>query len=801
MKRNPANAANATNSSSSAWLPWAVLVGITFLAYLPVWRAGFIWDDDTFLTNNRLIKESGGLFRFWFTTAAPDYFPLTSTSLWLEWRLWGMNPLGYHLVNVLLHAMSAVLWWRVLARLKLPGAWLAAAIFAVHPVNVESVAWITERKNTLAMFFYALTLLWFVKSEETNRRNWYWASVGFFLLALLSKTSVTPLPVVLLGLAWWRRGKVTRQDCFRSAPFFVLSVVLGLVTMWFQAHRAIGGEIIRHDALVARLAAAGSAVWFYLYKALVPLNLSFAYPRWQIDATNVLAYVPLVLLLAALGVCWWQRGRWGQGLFFGLGYFVLLLLPVLGFIEIYFMRYSLVADHWQYFSIIAVAAAVAVGLEKGFGLNRYIGEIERVKKFWGVFSAGILLGLGVLTWRQCANYVNEGTLWRATLAQNPRSYLALNNLGSLLVEQGKAADAVPLLQRALEVEPGFAEAHHNFGNAFLKLGQLEEAFRSYQKAVEIEPSNALAQNNLGSLLLKKDKPTEAIPHFQAALKARPDFAEAYYNLGNAQLQLGANDEALVSFQKTVVARTNYAAAHNNIGNILFGQGKTVEAIQHLQRALASEPDNISVRENLTKAFLVENRLAEAAEQMEKIVPTRPQDAGIHNNLGIILTRLDRRIEAEAHFRKATRLEPENALFHQNLGSVLLDMRRAAEAAEHSKRALELQPELTLAMEHLHHAARCLATDSEAAMRDGRKAIELGRFLEQITATNNPAIIGTLAAAYGEAGLFPEAITTAERALRLATGQKNTGLITNLQAQLSLYRTGMPFHDPDATLPK
>ena len=363
-------------------LPAAAIVAITALAYIPAMHAGFIWNDDTFLTENPLIRAPDGLYRFWFTTEPPDYFPLTSSVLWVEWRLWHMNPAGYHVVNVLLHAAGAVLLWRVLCRLKLPGAWLAGVIFAVHPVNAESVAWITEHKNTLPLVFGAASLLVFLNFDEKAGPAFprfqlfkYLLSLALFLLALLSKTSVVMLPVVLLLCAWWRRGRVARKDFLLSLPFLALSLALSAATVWFQYHRAIGPEVVRTDGLLERTAGAGWAAWFYLYKAVVPLALCFVYPRWRTSA-SVFSFAPGLLLVAAMVIFWRHRDGWGRAFFFGLGSFLVMLLPVLGFLNVYFMRYSLVADHWQYTALIGIVALGAGGLARmtqAGGLIRKIG--------------------------------------------------------------------------------------------------------------------------------------------------------------------------------------------------------------------------------------------------------------------------------------------------------------------------------------------------------------------------------------------------------------------------------------------
>jgi protein O-mannosyl-transferase len=841
------------------WLAAAALIVGTFLAYLPMWHAGFIWDDDAFLTTNALIRRADGLYRFWFSTDPPDYFPLTSTSLWLEWRLWGAHPLGYHLVNVLLHALSAVLWWRVLARLKLPGAWLAAAIFALHPVNVESVAWITERKNTLTMFFYALSLLLFLRAEDEPSPAMaaaarkaggggrpsstfrlpsslvYWLSVLVFLCALLSKTSVTPLPLVLLGLAWWRRGQVTRRDVVRSAPFFGLAVALGLVTMWFQAHCAIGEEIIREDGWGSRLAVAGCAVWFYLYKALLPMNLSFVYPRWQVDAGSVISYVPLVLLLAALWALWRYRERWGRGWLLGLGYYVLLLLPVLGFVEIYFMKYALVADHWQYFAMVAVAAAVGVGLRQGLG--------RWGDGLWVGASAGVLIVLGALTGWQTRQYADEETLWKATLAQNLRCYLARANLGAVVLEKAQGGDylaqsrsqlvneAVAHFKTALELKPDDPVAHNNLGNALFTRGEVDAALAHVRRSLELQPANARAHTALGNILLRKGQTAEAIAeyrvavqldaylpearytlgyalfkqgdfdeailHLRQALPARRSLAEVHNTLGQALQQKGLLSEALLHFQQALRHQPRHANAHNNLGTILFQMGQTDEAIEHFKTALAIQPNLAEAHYNLGNVLYQLGKVEAAIEHLRRAQQLQPENASAHNNLGSMLLQQGHAEEAAVQFELALKLRPDHAVTRNNLGRALLQCGKPEQAGAHFLRALEIQPAFPEAADNLRRTAWILATSPQAALRNGAKAVEFARHLDRLAGARDPVILATLAAACAEAGRYDQAATNAQAALVLAEAQSNTALAAALQEQIGSYRAGAPFRHSGA----
>ena len=578
-------------------LSWsaALIVLLTVLAYLPAVRGGFVFDDHVLITRNPMVRAGDGLYRFWFTTQATDYYPLTCSLWWLEWRWWDDHAIGYHVVNVLLHAANAVLVWVILRRLKIPAAWLAAAVFAIHPVNVATVAWISEQKNTLSMLFYALAILLYLRFDEERRWRWYGLSLAAFVLALLSKTAVVMLPVVLIGCLWWRHGRVRTQDWLRSVPFFALSLGAGLLTIRLQYSHAMEGRAILPDGFAARLAAAGWVPWFYLSKILAPIDLTVVYPKWEIDASRWVSFVPGLVLAVAFLVFWSKRADWGRAMLFGLGYFVVTLFPVLGFFEQAFYRNSLVADHWQYYSIVGVIALVVAAGQK---IANRMGERGRTDRV--LVSAALLLLLGMATWKRSGVYADSETLWRDNVTKNPYAWMAYNGLGSASQSAGKLDDAIGQYEQALRLKPDYAEAHYNLGTALWQTGRLDEAAEQYEQALKLQPKFADAEYNLGVTLLQTRGAQDALGHFEQALRLNPDHAEAHNNLGVALQQLGRIPEAIDQYEQALRLKPDYAEAHNNLAVALERMGRVPEAIAHFEQVVRLKPDFAEAQNELAR---------------------------------------------------------------------------------------------------------------------------------------------------------------------------------------------------------
>jgi tetratricopeptide (TPR) repeat protein len=507
--------------------PPVLLVVMTLAAYWPVMSCGYIWDDDVYIHQNLLLRSFDGLGSIWLEVGAtPQYYPLIHTTYWLEYRLWGPDPTGFHVVNILLHALSAVLLWRVLKRLDVPGAWVVAAVFALHPIQVESVAWITERKNILSGTLYLAAALVYLRfalpTGEGRPSRWlYGGSLALFLGALLSKTVACSLPAALLLVLWWKRGHIGWRDARLLAPFLVLGVALGLLTVWMEIHR-VGAEGPEWDlTLIDRGLIAGRALWFYAGKLLWPWPLMFIYPRWEIDAGVWWQYLFPAAAAAVVVGLWLARNRLGRGPLVAVLFFAGTLIPALGFFDVYPMRFSFVADHFQY---LAGVGLVALAVGAGFAAAH---RFEDKGRAIAVAASGlVLVALGTLTWRYGPAFQDEETLWRRTLARNDSAWIAHNNLGDILRAQGHYDVAIHHFRRAVELKPDHAKAHNNIGGILGLQGRPEEAIVHLRRALELDPSLSRAHANLGNVLLMQGKREEAISHFQEAARLDPEFGQA-----------------------------------------------------------------------------------------------------------------------------------------------------------------------------------------------------------------------------------------------------------------------------------
>ena len=559
--------------------PWSGLLAVAlvlavFLVYQPAWQGGPIWDDDAHITRLEL-RSWHGLYRIWFDVGATlQYYPLVHSVFWVEHALWGDKTLGYHLVNLSLHATSALLVALILRRLAIPGAWLAAAIFALHPLQVESVAWISELKNTLSGVFYLGAALLYLRFDRApcahGRRKaaWYLAALALFSMALTSKTVTGTLPGALLVIFWWQRGRLSwKKDVLPLVPFFLLGAGMGMITAWWELkiNNCAGPEFEFTPAQRILIAARG--VWFQLGHLLWPANLTFIYPRWKIDPAEWRQYWYPLAAAALLALLWAFRKR-SRAPLAAVLVFGGTLFPVMGFFNLYTFRYSFIADHYQYLAGLGIitlfSASLALLLQHAQGWIKPIGWLG---------CAALLAVLAVLSWSQSQMYVNLETLYRTTIARNPDCWLAEYNLAEALSGRGQVDEAIAHYRRAVAIKPDHVGAYNNLGLALFGLGQVDAAIAQYRKVLEIQPDHAEAHNNLGVALARLGDDDGAMDQYRKALEIKPDYAEAHHNLGNALIRRGRIEDAIVQFQQAVQIKPDYAEAHNNLGVLLADRGR------------------------------------------------------------------------------------------------------------------------------------------------------------------------------------------------------------------------------------
>jgi tetratricopeptide (TPR) repeat protein len=711
---------------------------VTLVAYLPVFYGGFLWDDDFHVTQPDL-QSVDGLRRIWCELGATQqYYPLLHTAFWVEHRLWGDSVVGYHLANILLHAAAACLVVALVRRLALPGAWLAGLIFALHPVCVESVAWISEQKNTLSTVFYLGSALVYLRFDQDRRPARYFLALGLFVLALLTKTVTATLPAALLVVFWWQRGRLGwRRDVRPLLPWLGLGATAGLLTSWVERTfiGAQGADFTLN--LLERCLLAGRVIWFYLGKLVWPADLIFFYPRWDVDAAVWWQYLfPLgvLALVAGLGiVARRQHGPLARAATAGLAGFLIFagtLFPALGFINVYPFIYSYVADHFQYQASLGIIVPAAAGLTLAAG--RLLDSRTAAVRWLSRAGGGLLLAtLGALTWRQCGMYRDAETLYRATLARNPACWMAHTNLGDLLSRiPGRLPEAIGHFEAALRINPRDVNAHNDLGLAFTKIpGRLPAAIAEYEAALRIDPRFAPAHNNLGVLLETiPGRLPEAISHLEEAVRLAPDAAELHDNLGAALLKIPERaPEALAQFAAAVRLNPGSADMQNNLGTALAKiPGRLPEAVAHLEEAVRLDPRFAKMHSNLGVALAqMPGRLPEAVAQFESAVRMDPRSAEAHNNLGAALSKIPERApEATAEFAVATRLNPDFAEAHNNLGDALVKIpERLPDAIAEYEATLRLNPnaaeahsQLGIALLGVPERAPEAITHLEAAVR-------------------------------------------------------------------------------------
>jgi tetratricopeptide (TPR) repeat protein len=620
-------------------LPVAVVA-----AYWPALNGGFVWDDDAHVTRPEL-RTLHGLWRIWFEPGATQqYYPVLHSAFWVEHRLWGDSALGYHLVNVLLHLISVLLLYRILRRLVVPGALFAAALFALHPVCVETVAWISEQKNTLSTVLYLAAGLAYLRFDEKRQIRWYALGIGLFGLALLSKSVTATLPAAILVVLWWKRARVSwRDDVLALAPWFCMSAAAGAMTAWTErTYIGARGAAFGLGAL-ERLLVAGRATWFYLGKILWPANLVFNYPRWSVDGRAAWQYLfpvsAAIALLALFAVRNRSRGPLAAALLF-----VGTLFPALGFINVYPFVFSYVADHFQYLAaagmISALAAALALFADR-------LAPAARL-----ALAACVVAVLAVLSWRQCGNYRDIETFYRSILEGNPASWLAHDNLGVVLVQKGKFEEAAKHYKEAMRLNPDYPEAFNDYGNVLARQHRWSEAALAYAGALKARPSFYAAEKNWGTAMVDAGLYREAELHFRNALRLNADYPDAHYGLANALANSGRLAEAVGEYREALRLEPGSPEAHANLGLALAELGQWEQALPQITEAIRLRPGYAEAHAYDGLALAGAGRLEDAVVEYRESLRLSPGNADVHYQLGMTLRKLGRTDEAEAEFTAA-----------------------------------------------------------------------------------------------------------------------------------------------------
>jgi tetratricopeptide (TPR) repeat protein len=748
MKRKPLRRAACLPRSpqSAARIRWQpvlfFLLGLVVLlgVYSPALNGGFVWDDDAWTTKLLpLFTTSGGLVRIWANDPLlQQYYPLTASTFWLDWQLWKGWTLPYHVENVLLHGFCAGLLGLVLTRLRLPGAWLAAAVFAFHPVMVESVAWITERKNSLSLAFTLAALLAYSHAvndwqpdQRLRLRPWVFALL-FCLGALLAKVTAFVLPPALLLIAWWKHGRLQwRRDVLPVLPFFLVAFALGSFVWWLESCHvgAEGGEF--QASITQRILSAGRACWFYLWKLLWPSGLSFIYPDWRTQPAQLWHWLFPLSIPAILFTTWFLRGRIGRGPLVAQLLYLGAIFPVSGILNVYGALFSPVWDHWVYVPAIALIAPLCAVIA------------TRVKL---IVCLPVVALLAALSWQQSAQYIGKEELWLETIRRNPEAWIAQTNHGIALSLQGRHEEGARFLRQAIEVRPHYPKAYANLGGILLRQGDHAGAIEAYEKAMQQDPSlTAFSRYNIGGAMLMMKRQPEALEQLHASFALDPTNTQALTTL-----------KSFNSVPEPLPAGPT-SADHIRAGLAALQGGRTPEAAGRFLAALDLDPQQFDAAYNYADLLLQQGRAREAVPLLDEALRQQPDHSLARHNRAIAAAQLGQFAVARRFYEEVLVRDPSQVGSSNNL-------------------------------------AWLLATCPDEQVRDGAKAVILVQNALAKMGNAHPVLARTLAAALAECHRFDEAVTTAQTALEAATRAGSQPLADSLREHLDRYRLGKPVRE-------
>jgi len=608
-----------------------LIVAAVSWVFWPVLHGDWLWYDDLYVTGNPLLGDPARLWKIWFSPGSfLEYHPIAETLQWMQWSFWGNATLGYHLTNVLLHLLSALLVWRLFTKFGLRLAWLGGLIFALHPAQVEAVAWIADFKNTLSLPPFLLAMCFYIDYRVGKKKIDYWRAVGLFLVAMLCNISMMLFPVVVLLYGWWRRGGVIKRDLAAAAPFLLISLALEVIAIlaavWYRQLHLQTPDPVPLGDMFSRVALAGLSISYYFARCFWPVGLSPLYPQWPVVRPSPVLLLPWLVL--GVAIYWlWKRRRWGRHVLLGLGFFLINLAPFAGFKVIPSMSFTWVMDPYLYLPIIGLIGVVVAGLGQVY--NR----LSTSQRQGG--AAVVTVVMALLAWEShgyAGQFINQETLWTYAVQTCPKSWMAHNNLGYALFRKGHVRDAIDQYVQSLEINPGYAEAHYNLGLILMQTGRTSEAMVEYERALRINPNYADAHNNLGLILMQIGREAEAIDHYQQTLKIKPTYVGAHNNLGLALMQEGRLPEAIDQFEQALKIDPDYIGVQYNLGNALVQSGRPQEAISHYEAALQINPNYGEVHTNLGVALARMGRLTDSLKQFEMALKLNPNDSEARNNL-------------------------------------------------------------------------------------------------------------------------------------------------------------------------